>query len=75
MNLREHFLQILLQEEIDNLLTEATQRREGVRADEHAKRLSQKFPRIRMSPLNLADEIAAAAAYAGVPVEESRQQI
>jgi hypothetical protein len=61
----------LLQEEIELLLSEAVKRKERVRADEHAERLLQRFPAIELSPDSIADEITAAATYAGVPVENS----
>jgi predicted Holliday junction resolvase-like endonuclease len=71
MRLREQFLEILLQEEIELLVSEAVERSERVRAGEHAERLAQRFPSIELSPDSIADEITAAAAYAGIPVEKS----
>ena len=65
-------VQILVSEEIERIVAEASQeRRLLLRAGEHAFRLAKAYPNSGMSARQLVDGIVAVAAAAGVPVEIS----
>jgi hypothetical protein len=69
MKIHQHLLQILVREEIERLVADASQKQGFLRAGEHAYRLAKQFPNSGIPDSELVNSIIAEAAHAGVAVE------
>ena len=65
----EELLRILVAEEIGRIVDQARRGSGFVRAGEHAYALAKQYPNCGMTGTELVNEIAGAAAKAGVAVE------
>jgi hypothetical protein len=65
-------VQILVREEIEHIVSRASQGAGFLRAGEHAYRIMKQYPNCGMTGAEVVNEIIAAAATSGVAVEMSR---
>jgi hypothetical protein len=75
MTIHHELLHILIGEEIDYIVGNAARGRGFLRAGEHAYRIAKAYPNCGLTGRELVDQIAAAAAKAGVAVELNRPSL
>jgi hypothetical protein len=70
--LNHQLIGILIQEEIEHIVSHAARGAAFIRAGEHAYRIMKQFPNSGMTGEEVVNAIIAAAAKAGVAVEMSQ---
>ncbi len=72
--LNQQLIAILVAEEIEHIVSEASRGRGVIRADEDAYRILRQFPSCGMSGEDVVNRIIIAAAKAGVAVKPNQPQ-